>query len=59
MVFKCSQRRDNFPRKFEKKGSGNGELSRPVSISVDSEGVVCVALRMTTVVFQCSLACEC
>ena len=43
MVFKCSQRRDNFPRKFEKKGSANGELSWPVSISVDCEDVVYVA----------------
>ena len=43
MVFKCSQRRNNFLRKFEKKGSGNGELSRPVSIRVDSEDVVHVA----------------
>ena len=33
----------SYARKFEKKGSGNGELSWPVSISVDSEDVVYVA----------------
>ncbi len=47
-----------YLRQFGKNGSGNGELSEPVSICVDSDDLVYVG-RMGTIVSQCSRVREC